>query len=192
MKTFVIKTLAYCLFVVVTSMTYPNKLADMTSNQSIAHFKKIASYNTWANQQIVNWLLLADSNQWNMNIESSFSTLELTTRHLWNAEHGWLATLKNEPWSMAIETATKISKTDLLNGFITTSARFQDYVDSLKEADLNDSREVGKTQQKIMVSDIIQHVYNHTTYHRGQLITMGRQAGLPNPPRTDYIYFMMR
>ena len=37
--------------------------------------------------------------------------------------------------------------------------------------------------------DVLHHVLNHSTYHRGQLITMGRQLGIQNPPSTDYIFW---
>lgn len=190
---FVLGLFAWCLCGAMIDKSDNNQIMNMTADNKIQieHFKKIAAYNTWANQQLADWLLLADSNQWHKNIESSFNTLELTTRHLWNAEHGWLATLKQQPWRMAIEADKKLQKKEILNGFIKTSIEFQEFVASLKETDLNDTRMVGKAEKKILVSDIIQHVFNHATYHRGQLITMGRQTGLPNPPRTDYIYFMM-
>jgi uncharacterized damage-inducible protein DinB len=31
------------------------------------------------------------------------------------------------------------------------------------------------------------HVFNHGTYHRGQLVTMLRQLGIENIPATDFI-----
>jgi uncharacterized damage-inducible protein DinB len=190
---FVLGLFAWCVCGAMIDKSDNNQPINMnaSNNVQIEHFNKIAAYNTWANQQLVDWLLLADSNQWNKNIESSFNTLELTTRHLWNAEHGWLATLKKQPWSMAVEAEKKLLKNEILNGFIKTSIEFQEFVSSIKESDLNDTRIVGKAEKKMLVSDIIQHVFNHATYHRGQLITMGRQVGLANPPRTDYIYFMM-
>ena len=38
------------------------------------------------------------------------------------------------------------------------------------------------------VRDILFHVANHTTHHRGQIISDFRQAGIP-PLVTDYIFF---
>ena len=34
---------------------------------------------------------------------------------------------------------------------------------------------------------IIHHLFNHMTYHRGQLVTMLRQAGAEQIPGTDFI-----
>ena len=38
------------------------------------------------------------------------------------------------------------------------------------------------------VEDILLHVANHTTHHRGQIIADFRGAGL-EPPKTDYIFY---
>lgn len=162
------------------------------SVSQLSQTQKMAAYNTWANLQLCNWLSEADSVQWSMHIESSFTTLNTTVCHLWNAEHGWLSTLNKEAWSMAVERDSGLSQREVLNGFMETSRAFQVYVDQLTEESFHDTRNLGKDQKAVSLADIIQHVLNHATYHRGQLITMGRQAGLSSPPRTDYIFFMMQ
>ena len=39
-----------------------------------------------------------------------------------------------------------------------------------------------KEQFKQPVCDVLLHVFNHGTYHRGQLVTMLRQLGASNIP----------
>ena len=39
------------------------------------------------------------------------------------------------------------------------------------------------------VKEIILHINNHGTYHRGQLVTMLRQLGAEKIPQTDYILY---
>jgi len=171
----------------------PTNLFSMESpNSRIHHIKQQAAYNTWANQQLANWLRQATKEQWHHPIESSFKTLDLTVRHLWNAEHGWLTTLKNQPWQVAIEENQSLASDDLLQGFLKTSRDFQQFVDKLTEVQLDETRNLGRDAKTVTLIDIIHHVFNHATYHRGQLITMGRQAGLSDPPRTDYIYFVLK
>lgn len=154
--------------------------------------KQMAAYNSWANQQFTEWLIQADTSQWNRQMESSFNTLDLTLRHIWNAKHGWLTTLKRKPWSNAIENNQILDKDTLLSKFIITTLEFESFVASINEEELYDVRKIGKDQKEISIADIILHVFNHATYHRGQLITMGRKVGLTLPPRTDYIYFLMK
>jgi len=37
------------------------------------------------------------------------------------------------------------------------------------------------------VCQMILHVFNHGTYHRGQLVNMLRQLGIEKIPQTDFI-----
>ena len=37
--------------------------------------------------------------------------------------------------------------------------------------------------------DIALHVVNHSTFHRGQMITILRELGQENLPATDYIFY---
>lgn len=188
------------LFCIVLSATINPLLAQKKETESIViiessqliQIKKLAEYNNWANEQLAAWLRNADSTQWDMHIQSSFSTINLTVRHLWNAEQGWLSTLKNEPWIVAINYEANLDKSEILEGFMKTSLEFHHFVQNMKEKSLNETRKIGKNEKEVILSDIIQHVFNHATHHRGQLITMGRQAGLVNPPRTDYIYFITK
>lgn len=168
----------------------PVRVSTLHPSAQGAHIKKIAEYNTWANEQLVDWLRTADSTQWDMTIESSFNTLNLTIRHLWNAEHGWLTTLQSTPWNQAVEYDQVLAQTEVLDGFVNTSRAFRDFVMSMSEVDFDDIRSMGKSETPVTLADIIHHVCNHSTHHRGQLITMGRQAGLTSPPRTDYIYYV--
>ncbi|MFK5047672.1 DinB family protein, partial [Klebsiella pneumoniae] len=36
----------------------------------------------------------------------------------------------------------------------------------------------------------VHHVMNHSTYHRGQIVTMLRQLGVTQIPQSDYIAFI--
>jgi uncharacterized damage-inducible protein DinB len=38
--------------------------------------------------------------------------------------------------------------------------------------------------------DFIQHAMNHSTYHRGQLVTIGRNLGYIDAPMTDYNFYL--
>ncbi len=33
------------------------------------------------------------------------------------------------------------------------------------------------------------HVFNHSTYHRGQIVTIGRGLGYKDAPMTDYNFY---
>ena len=46
-----------------------------------------------------------------------------------------------------------------------------------------------KEQFKQPVYEVMLHVFNHSTYHRGQLVTMLRQLGVEKIPQTDFIVY---
>jgi uncharacterized damage-inducible protein DinB len=49
-----------------------------------------------------------------------------------------------------------------------------------------------KEQFKQPVYQMLLHLFNHGTYHRGQLVTMLRQLGVEKIPPTDFIVWSRR
>ena len=152
--------------------------------------KSYASYNRWANERFTEWLKQASEKQFYREVESSFNSLEKTALHLWNAEYGWLQTLKGEPWGDPPGRDFEGSPEELFEGWLNTSGNFENFVRAMSEEELAGDRPLGRDREPSSVEAIVLHVFNHATYHRGQLITMGRQVGLTDPPRTDYIYYI--
>lgn len=152
--------------------------------------KNYAAYNYWANVQLSDWLQEGAEEQIHMEVESSFNSLAKTIIHLWNAEYGWLQTLENKSWGTPPGQNFEGSIEELVEGFLATSKSFEEYVLNLETEEFSETRALGQDGDHIVVEEIILHVFNHATYHRGQLITIGRQVGLTQPPRTDYIYFV--
>jgi uncharacterized damage-inducible protein DinB len=151
--------------------------------------KRYATYNEWANAQMAAWLAQASDDMMEREIESSFPTLRQTVLHIWNAEYLWLQALKGLPTGDVPGKSFEGNSAQLLEAWLKASAEFRAYVQAMSDDELRGSRDTGG-KSPLAVADIIQHCMNHSTYHRGQLITMGRQAGLENPPRTDFIYFV--
>lgn len=151
---------------------------------------RYAAYNLWANGQLADWLAAAPADAWTIEIESSFNSLQKTALHIWSAEYLWLQVLLDEPYDDNPTKNFHGEPNELVAGWLQASARFAEYVASLSEEAIAGTRGSGSDRPPLSVSDIIQHCMNHSTYHRGQLITMGRQAGLPSPPQTDFIHYV--
>jgi uncharacterized damage-inducible protein DinB len=152
--------------------------------------QRYSAYNHWANQQFVDWLRSASEEDLNREIESSFSSLKETILHIWNAEYLWLQTVRDEPSDNSPARDFNGSKDDLLDGWLQASENFSNHVKSMSLAELKAKRPRSRGDGHTLIADMIHHCMNHSTYHRGQLITMGRQAGLKDPPRTDFIYYI--
>lgn len=157
----------------------------MAQDKQSSTITQYVQYTVWANDQLIQWLETCDDEAWTKEVSSSFNSIAATSRHLWNAEFGWLTTLKKKPWD---NVPNGLNKGDILNGWRQTSQDFASYALALLEEEHEGVRMLGDNE--VRIEDILLHVCNHATYHRGQLITLGRQMGLVNPPRTDYIYYI--
>lgn len=160
----------------------PTQTNDMTL------LKRYTEYNYWANEQFTEWLSTASEEQLNQEIESSFSSLKETVLHIWSAEYLWLQTVKEQSTQNNPAKSFAGSKQELLEGWLQASQNFRDHVQGMTATELEAERSRG--ERVTAIADMIHHCMNHSTYHRGQLITMGRQAGLQDPPRTDFIYYV--
>lgn len=153
--------------------------------------KQYAAYNLWANEQYINWLKTGTEAQVKQEINSSFNSIEQTVAHLWNAEHGWLNAIEEKDWGEAPSKDYQGNWESFLNDFLATSTAFNDYVRTMDAEAFSKTINIGKKEYPSTKAQIVLHVFNHATYHRGQLITMGRQAGLSlPPPRADFIYYI--
>ena len=156
----------------------------------IAMMQRYTAYNHWANQQFANWLRSASEEDLNREIESSYSTLKETILHIWGAEYLWLQVVRDESTDNSPAANFNGSKDDLLDGWIRASERFCDHVKTMSLAELQAKRPRSRADGYTVIADMILHCMNHSTQHRGQLITMGRQAGLTDVPRTDFMYYV--
>jgi len=163
---------------------------EMIENDMTTMMQRYTAYNHWANQQFAEWLGTASEEDLEIEIESSFSSLKETIFHIWNAEYLWLQTVKDEPADNSPAKNFKGSKEELLDGWLRASENFSNHVKTMSPKELQEKRPRSNGEDFTAVVDMIQHCMNHSTYHRGQLITMGRQAGLQDPPRTDFIYYV--
>ncbi|MBS1773525.1 MAG: hypothetical protein JST82_11755 [Bacteroidetes bacterium] len=155
-----------------------------------------ANYNIWANKRIIEGLLKLAPEQLDSHIESSFSSIRKTAYHSWGAEDVWWQRIQlienwryvGEDLDTPIEVACEkwIQVSEDLRAFI--EKQFDDkalehvfqYYDS------------EKVLHKQPVGLTLMHVFNHATYHRGQIITMLRQAGVTKIPYTDFMGFVRR
>jgi uncharacterized damage-inducible protein DinB len=174
-------------FQLVKQMT--DSLEDLVYNLS-SMMQRYTAYNYWADQQLADWLRSGSEEDLNREIESSFSSLKETVIHIWNAEYLWLQTVKNESSENSPASNFEGTKNDLLDGWLEASVNFRDHVQSMTLSELQTKRLRSSGDGYMVIADMIQHCMNHSTYHRGQLITMGRQSGLKDPPRTDFIYYV--
>ena len=145
-----------------------------------------AHYNIWANDRLIHDLNQQDENILTQELVGSFPTIFETIRHIWFAEVGWLSRLNHSGWK--VEQVTEFSGThqELFHAWQKTSKEFRDFVYDADLEVLIPFKHKG-IEFSIPGREIVQTVFNHGTYHRGQVVMMMRQLGVTAISQTDYI-----
>ncbi len=154
---------------------------------------RLAAYNYWANEKCATLILAAGTAKADLVQLSSFPTIRKTVYHIWDAELVWIKRLLQEsPVSWPPSAQFNGTLQEGLDAMLENSKRFIDYMerstDDSLQATVNYQTIAGKAYTNTVI-DMITHCLNHSTYHRGQLITMLRGAGQTAVTSTDYIAF---
>ncbi|MGG4091637.1 DinB family protein [Paenibacillus lautus] len=157
---------------------------------------KMYEYHVWANQAIFNRLLELPGELYNRKITSIFPTVSEALIHIYTADLGWMNILSGMDMNHALTEAFQlrdelesISLEDLNLRFIELSERFTAFLSQnpdLERIIRLDNPYAGIRDTRL--SEIMLHVVNHGTYHRGNIAAMMRQLG-SSSAMTDYAFF---
>lgn len=151
-----------------------------------------ARYNLWANKRICDFLLQAEEEKLNLEIISSFSSILKTCAHILDTETIWVMRLHgSSPSSLPVNHA-EMPMNEIVKLWQSKSREIISFIESKTEEELSRMlpyKNIAGQSFTNSIRDIMQHVVNHGTYHRGQIVTMLRQAGYTKLFPTDYIVF---
>lgn len=145
-----------------------------------------ADYGNWANQRFFERLEQLPEEVLDRPVPNSFPTLRATLLHIRDAEHTWWCRLTNTPSSWPAQPETGIGT------LLPHSARFNELVRSMDEEALLRQHSYPDLRGNVHTQEawqMIMHCLNHSTQHRGQLITMMRALGLTDIPANDMVVF---
>ena len=153
-----------------------------------------ATYNLWANQQLINVINNLPEDVADAEINISFSSIKKTLQHLNVVEFIWWQRQKLVesilPPEAKNQTVAEIGK-ELLSH----SLQWKEWVEKSTVAAFEHEfvyRNSKREQFKQPIYQMLIHLFNHQTYHRGQLVTMLRQVGVEKIPATDFIEWSRR
>ena len=149
-----------------------------------------ADYNLWVNQQFVNWLSPKSNELLYAEVPSSFSTIMKTLDHIWSTEEYWFSVI-SETSLLEKKLERELSKEEIFSGLLNSSKKLADFINSLSEEDLVKKVKIINPwfECELPISDYLLQVINHGTYHRGQIVTMGRNMGITDASNTDYNFY---
>ena len=152
--------------------------------------QQLASYNTWANQRFADFIQPLDLQLLEQNLPSSFKSIHHTFLHMWDAESIWWQRLKLQEVVMAPSANFKGSTKDVAAALVHQNRLWENWVINASDSALQHVffyRNSKKEQFKQPVFQVLLQVFNHGTYHRGQLVNMFRQLQIEKIPQTDFI-----
>lgn len=152
---------------------------------------QLVNYNVWANQLIAAVMLDLKDEVLDAKVSSSFDSIRSTVHHIWDAEYIWLCRLNGI--SLGEFPSKGFKEIPRIDAFLENSKNFTTKVQNESIDFFDRSCSYKNLQQKEFVNshaEIIIHCMNHSTYHRGQLITLLRQAGCAKLPATDFIAYL--
>ncbi len=158
---------------------------------NISDINTLYRYNEWANQRLIDAATILSPEALTRDLGGSFKCIRDVVAHIITAEWAWLERCGG---------VSPSSIPDWVDGDLSVlTKRLRDveekrlhFFQQLSEATLSSQvafHFISGTAGVHTLSDLLFHVVNHSTYHRGQLASMLRQLGVV-PPSTDFIVFM--
>lgn len=154
-------------------------------------FQELYSYNRWANERVLVAAGELTSEELVRDLGSSFPSVMATLSHMLFAEWIWLERwMGNSPKDAPSGWRTS-ALTELRGFWRDFEQRQSGFIDDLSEERLQqivEYRNTAGTSLSAPLHQLMRHVVNHSTYHRGQVATMLRQLG-SKAPGTDLVLF---
>lgn len=159
------------------------------------------AYNRWADARTLEAASALSPEQFTRDLGASFRSVCGTLVHIMGGEWGWL-----QYWKAASHTPEFLRELWDRHDVIFNAGAFADLpavrrrweeVEAEQAAFLSEATEeslqkllpVGTTQ--VSLAHLMQHLVNHSTYHRGQVAVLLRQLGA-EPLATDFSRFLVQ
>ncbi|ASP25696.1 MULTISPECIES: DinB family protein [Bacillus] len=155
---------------------------------------KLYHYHRWANEQVIQHLKTLPAVSLQQKLKSVFPTVNAVLVHIYRADYIWLHVLYGETFEQIVSQFDQFEKLD--GDFEAIEHRMteldKEFSEFLKEME-NPEGPISISHPRLgtlqtTYADVIRHVVNHGTYHRGNIIAMLHQMGYKGVP-TDYIFF---
>ncbi len=148
--------------------------------------RQYAAYDLWANEHFVDRLIGESEDLLDQHVASSFPSLRSTLMHIRDAESAWRCRLKSEKVIWPAQSSSEIGSLLHYTGMLNDQVHQMQEGDLLRTITYTDLR--GNEHQQ-PAWEMIMHCFNHSTQHRGQLITMMRALEMDRIPSTDLARF---
>jgi uncharacterized damage-inducible protein DinB len=166
---------------------------------NLSDIRRLFDYTEWANDLAMEAANRLTEGNLRRDVGVSHQSIFGTLLHMAGVEWIWLerwngrSPLKDEAWSMwtSQSCADLATLTERWSEVVDRRAQLLTKIDEDGLAAELPFKLLSGDPSSMPLIDQMQHVVNHSTMHRGQVVGMIRQLGI-EPPSTDLIFFLRR
>jgi len=159
---------------------------------TLTDLQTLVDYHYWARDRLLDAIEPLNAEQWRRDLGSSFKSIHETVAHIYAAEWAWHQRWQgNSP--TALFPAEKLPDVASVRGaWSELEAKVRGFLAGLGEdgiARVFEYRLLNGSEGSSPFWQMLQHVVNHASYHRGQVTTMLRQLGAQPGKSMDLIAY---
>jgi uncharacterized damage-inducible protein DinB len=153
--------------------------------------RRLLDYGSWANRKLVRAAATLGTDDFKRELGGSHGGVRGTLTHIMGAEWIWLERWKGLSPTKRIDEGEFQNVLQLRERWKAIEAHRDAWFDSLRERELVEIlryRTLDGKPYGAPLWQLVQHVVNHGSYHRGAVSHMLRQFG-GKPPSTDMVFY---
>jgi len=154
--------------------------------------RTLVDYHYWARDRLLDGVSVLTPEQFTRDMGSSFRSVRDTCAHMYAAEWAWYSRWQGASPTALLPLDQFADVTSLRQQWTEHETRMRTFLESLGEAGIHKVFEytlINGQPGATVFWQMLQHVVNHASYHRGQVTTLLRQLGAAPPKSMDLIAF---
>ena len=159
---------------------------------TLRDLRTLLDFHYWARDRMLDALEPLTHEQLTRDMGSSFRSLRDTAAHIYSAEWAWHSRWRGTPPPAPLSPDLFPDVATLRAAWSELEVQMRAYLDGLDDAGVD--RVIAYTLFSGAAGatpfwQMLQHVVNHASYHRGQVTTLLRQLGAPTAKSVDLITY---
>ena len=159
----------------------------MTPDVNTEDVRSRFAYNRWANRRLAEATGRLAADDYARDMNASFASIRGTLIHLLWAEWWWLRVWQGSTPPRQFDAEMFPDVSALAAGWTELEREQDAFLSRLSDGQLEHRRSVRGYEYTL--GELVHHLLNHSTYHRGQVAMLLRQIG-EEPPATDFRLFL--
>lgn len=164
---------------------------ELTVNKE--QIRELYRYNDWADQKLLEAVSSLVNEEFIRDLGSSFGSVRDTLVHIIGAEELWLSRWQGEQGRTLLKAGDFPDWAAAAERWNSFRSQRESFLDSLPEEKLQEVisyKDTHGNPYSLEVWKQMLHVTHHSSFHRGQIVTMLRQLK-KQPPSLDLVYYYL-